>query len=127
MLCLQNVLGVVALGLWLYWMRWAAMARFVGVGAAVAAAAFVVVLLLAGGGTAPVEAARGPKITDRVFFDISIGGEEVGRIVMGIYGATVPKTAANFVALATGEVRSHGTAECSTETEKQRRGRTETV
>ncbi|CAJ0919842.1 unnamed protein product [Ranitomeya imitator] len=38
-----------------------------------------------------------------VFFDIKIGDEEVGRVVFGLFGKTVPKTVDNFVALATGE------------------------
>ena len=50
-----------------------------------------------------VEAKKGPKITSQVFFDIKIGEEDVGRITMGLYGSTVPKTAENFRALATGE------------------------
>ncbi len=43
------------------------------------------------------------EITDQVYFDIEIGGEPAGRIVMGLFGQEVPKTAENFRALATGE------------------------
>lgn len=42
-------------------------------------------------------------VTDRVFFDIEIGGKAAGRMVMGLFGEVCPKTVANFVALATGE------------------------
>lgn len=37
------------------------------------------------------EAAKGPKITNKVYFDIQHGDEDVGRIVIGLYGKTTPK------------------------------------
>ncbi|XP_069112663.1 peptidyl-prolyl cis-trans isomerase B-like [Argopecten irradians] len=39
-------------------------------------------------------------VTSKVFFDITIDGEEAGRIVFGVFGEAVPLTAENFVQLA---------------------------
>lgn len=44
------------------------------------------------------------EITDTVFFDMKIDGEAAGRIEMGMYGSTTPKTCDNFKKLATGEL-----------------------
>ena len=41
----------------------------------------------------------------QVFFDISIGGNPVGRLVMVLYADTVPRTAINFMTLCTGTIR----------------------
>ena len=41
-------------------------------------------------------------ITNTVFFDITIDGAPSGRVEMGMYGDTTPKTCENFRALCTG-------------------------
>ncbi|GAA5974436.1 hypothetical protein JCM11641_003211 [Rhodosporidiobolus odoratus] len=50
-----------------------------------------------------VAASKGPVITNQVYFDIEHGGKPLGRITMGLFGRTVPKTVENFRQLATGE------------------------
>ncbi|CAN8076287.1 unnamed protein product [Agarophyton chilense] len=48
----------------------------------------------------PVEA----KVTKKVYMDVSIAGNPAGRIVVGLFGEDLPKTAENFEKLATGEM-----------------------
>lgn len=44
----------------------------------------------------------------KVFFDIEIGGKPAGRIEIGLFGGTVPKTARNFKELAEKTVIGEG-------------------
>ena len=39
----------------------------------------------------------------RVFFDVSVGGQGVGRVTIELFADKCPKTAENFRALCTGE------------------------
>ena len=43
------------------------------------------------------------NVTDKVYFDVTIGDAPAGRVVIGLFGEEAPKTVANFKALATGE------------------------
>ncbi|KAH8607615.1 putative Cyclophilin type peptidyl prolyl cis trans isomerase [Trypanosoma vivax] len=42
------------------------------------------------------------EVTDKIYLDIKIGNEAVGRIVVGLFGKVVPRTAENFKQLASG-------------------------
>ena len=42
------------------------------------------------------------KVTEKVYFDVEIEGESVGRITFGLFGDVVPKTAKNFATLCEG-------------------------
>ncbi|XP_062133024.1 peptidyl-prolyl cis-trans isomerase 5 [Drosophila sulfurigaster albostrigata] len=51
-------------------------------------------------GIVVADESKGPKVTDEVYFDITIGGDAAGRIVIGLFGKTVEKTVRNFKELA---------------------------
>merc|ERR1719197_2359780 len=42
------------------------------------------------------------EITSKVFFEMNIDGQSAGRITIGLFGKTVPKTAENFRQLCIG-------------------------
>ena len=66
-------------------------------------AALVTVSALAATTSPSALAAADLTMTTKVFFDVAADGEDLGRIIMGLYGNAVPKTVANFEQLSTGE------------------------
>jgi peptidylprolyl isomerase len=52
------------------------------------------------------DSAANGKVTEKVYFDVEIDGKPAGRIVIGLFGEEVPKTVANFAALAVGDQTS---------------------
>ncbi|WP_146521826.1 peptidylprolyl isomerase [Stieleria varia] len=53
--------------------------------------------------TSSAQSTAEAPVTHKVYFDIEIDGEPAGKIVFGLFGEDVPKTAENFRALCTGE------------------------
>ena len=37
-----------------------------------------------------------PKVTDKVYLEVSVDDEPAGRIVFGLFGKVAPRTAENF-------------------------------
>merc|ERR1712008_657096 len=52
----------------------------------------------------------GPKVTHKAIFDITVGGEAIGSIEIGLFGKTVPKTVKNFCELS-GKTKPNGYAD----------------
>ncbi|KAF9909638.1 Peptidyl-prolyl cis-trans isomerase B [Linnemannia zychae] len=52
-----------------------------------------------------VSVQAGPVVTNRVYFDIKQGDNDLGRVVIGLFGQDVPRTTKNFLELAKG---THG-------------------
>jgi len=50
----------------------------------------------------PAAAGVEPEVTQKVYFDVKIGDQPPERLVLGLYGNDVPRTAANFAKLAAG-------------------------
>merc|ERR1719412_420865 len=53
--------------------------------------------------TAELRTRQADPPNPKVFFDVSVGGQSLGRIVMELRADVVPNTAENFRALCTGE------------------------
>ena len=45
-------------------------------------------------------------VTHKVFMDIKVGNQEAGRMIIGLFGDTVPMTVKNFIDLSAGSYTS---------------------
>ena len=61
-----------------------------------------------GDGAVDGPVAPAAPITSRVYFDINIQNQPIGRIVIGLYGSTTPKTVENFETLCRGTAKFNG-------------------
>lgn len=61
-----------------------------------------------GKGNASDSTSAEPKVRQRTYFDVTLGGLPAGRIVFELYTDITPKTAENFRALCTGEIKTPG-------------------
>lgn len=59
-------------------------------------------------GKAAAADSEDPEITNKVYFDISQGDKNLGRIVIGLFGNEVPKTVENFRKLSVSKDPSFG-------------------
>ena len=53
--------------------------------------------------TKPEQSKEHARVTDKVYFDLTLDGQAAGRVVIGLYGDVVPRTNLNFQSLG----RSH--------------------
>lgn len=53
--------------------------------------------VLGGGRAVAAEGAAAPEVTDRVYFDVAIGGESVGRLTFALFGKEAPQITGNFL------------------------------
>ena len=51
-----------------------------------------------------VSAAPLDTVTNKTYLEVQIDGQPAGKIVIGLFGNTVPNTAQNFAALCSGEM-----------------------
>jgi peptidylprolyl isomerase len=58
-------------------------------------------------GQAAAQAVAQARISEEVFLDVSINGAPAKRIVLGLYGADLPLTTTNFVALCKGDKKAN--------------------